>query len=299
VATDHCGVPPEGVRRFALGLAHWVYDVRLPDGSGLVVRLTTPEQRADFLGAVHWSKTLRPLGVPLPSLHAHGEVRGLPYLVLERLDGKDLALVYYELTATQRRGVAEDVCRAQRLAATLPQARGYGVVNLPAGPYLPSWTAVLEDTLVLSRSRIEAAGLMSTHVVERVQEHATRFHRYLARVRPTPFLDDTTIKNVLVHRGRMSGIVDVDEICFGDPLFTIGQTRVALVNAGLDGAYADDWCDALNLTSEQRAVVGLYTAIFCVVFLSELGVPFNREAIEVDPARRARLERLLDDVTTG
>ena len=42
----------------------------------------------------------------------------------------------------------------------------------------------------------------------------------LEAVPPLPFLDDLTTKNVLVDGGRLSGVVDVDVVCFGDPLAT-------------------------------------------------------------------------------
>ena len=58
--------------------------------------------------------------------------------------------------------------------------------------------------------------------VRKVANCATRFERYFAQIRPTPFLDDTTTKNVIVHEGKLSGIVDVDWICFGYPF---GQPR--------------------------------------------------------------------------
>jgi hypothetical protein len=298
VVAGFCGAAPQSVRRFAMGLAHWVYDVRLADGARLVVRLTTPEQRTAFAGAVHWSHALRPLGVPLPAMLAHGESEGLPYLVLERLDGDDLGVVYSELTSNQRKTLAIEISRVQRLVTALPEGAGYGVVGVPAGPYLRTWRAVLDATLGESRARIAAAGLVSLDVVERVQQRAARFDRYFARVRPVPFLDDITTKNVIVHRGSLSGIVDVDEICFGDPLFTIGQTRAILLKSSLEADYTDHWCDALNLTPEERSVVAFYAAVFCVVFMSEFGHRFNREVTQPDETELAHLERLLDDHLT-
>jgi len=203
--------------------------------------------------------------------------------------------IYSQLTNSDRKAIADKVCRIQQLVGTLPEGPGYGVVSLPVGPYLPSWRAVLDQHLADSRSRIEVAGLLSTRAVQRVERHAARFQRYFERVRPVPFLDDATTKNVLVHDGRLSGIVDVDEICFGDPLFTIGQTRASLLNSGLDSEYTNYWCDALDLTSEQRSVVALYTAMSCVIFLSEFGHRFNRDVTRVDATQVATLERLLDE----
>ena len=42
---------------------------------------------------------------------------------------------------------------------------------------------------------------------------------------PTPFLHDATTKNVLVTaKGAFSGIVDVDDLCFGDPRYPAALT---------------------------------------------------------------------------
>jgi len=285
---------PESVHRFPTGLGHWVYDVRGPDGAGIVVRMGTADQRDDFLGALHWSRTLRPLGVPLPRLIGHGEYRGRPYLALERLAGADLGHVYDTLTSAERQSIAEEVCRIQRIVGALPEGRGYGFVRLPSEPGRASWSDVIDGSLARSRGRIEAAGLVSPRPIDRVAAHAKRFHQYFSRVRPTAFLDDVTTKNVLVHAGRFSGIVDVDWLCFGDSLFAVALTRTALLSAGANLEYTDHWCDVLGLTSEERGVVRFYTAVFCVDFMSEFGQRFSQGVERLDLERLARLEEILN-----
>ena len=44
---------------------------------------------------------------------------------------------------------------------------------------------------------------------------AERFRSYFATVRPVPFPDDMTTKNVYVHEGAFTGIEDVDYVCHG------------------------------------------------------------------------------------
>jgi len=51
--------------------------------------------------------------------------------------------------------------------------------------------------------------------------------------------------------------------------------------------------DALGLTAEQRTILSLYTAIFCVDFLGEIGQRFNQD---VPPAIDAREIDLLVSV---
>ena len=295
IAYEFCGTEPARVHRFATGLGHWVYDVLMTNGASFVVRLAKTEQRDDFLGAVHWSNTLRPIGVPLPAMLARGEFRDFPYLILERFAGDDLGNVYGRLTSAQRKRIASEVCRIQGRVGTLPEGPGFGHVRLPAGPYQPSWSAVIDASLARSRSRMEATSAVSLRAAERVTEYAGRFSPYFASIRPTPFLDDTTTKNVIVHEGRLSGIVDVDWLCFGDPLFTVALTRTALLSADQDLEYTDHWCRLLQLSPDQTRVLHFYSALFCVDFLSDFGQRFNREVVEVDSKRLALLEKILDD----
>jgi Ser/Thr protein kinase RdoA (MazF antagonist) len=285
------------VERFPTGLAHYVYDVVAASGRRFVIRLYRPGEDEDCAHTVYWSKLLRPMGVPLPALLQASTHAGSPYLILERLPGKDLGHVYDELGLDDKRAIAAEVVRIQGVVATLPAGKGFGFVPRCDGPFrFRSWGDVVQASLARSRARIEKAGVVDADPVSRVARSAERFVRYFAAVRPTAFLDDTTTKNVIVSEGRMSGLVDVDVICFGDPLFPIALTRTALVNGAHDQDYVDAWCELLALAPEQHAVLRFYTALFCVDFLAELGHRFNRERpIPVDASRVQRLMDLLGE----
>ena len=295
IAAQFWGRPARDARRFETGLGHWVYDVHGHAGDNIVVRVGAAAQQEDFDGAVHWSTTLRALGVPLPALLDYGQCNGLPYTVLERLPGDDLGAKYPSLSTAQKRAVAAEVRRVQGLVGRLPEAPGYGYARLPEGPYLPCWADVVDQSIARSRARIEAAGLVDPRNVQVVEQHALRLASYFSTVRPVPFLDDTTTKNVLVKAGVFTGIVDVDWVCFGDPLLTIALTRTGLLSLGFDLIYTDHWCELLEPTAEQRAVVHFYTALFCLDFLSELGQSFNRPAEAPSLIFVSRIEGLLND----
>lgn len=279
-----------------MGIAHYVYDVVTSSGRCLVVRIGTPADTAHFAGAAYWSNLLRPLGVPLPTLLQAGTHAGMPYIVIERLPGTDLGLVYGELTTDEKRGIAAEVARIQSTVRRLPEGRGYGFVHHQGGPFPHrTWAGVVHASLARSRAWIDAAQLLDTDFVDRVERRAERFDRYFATIPPRAFLDDTTTKNVIVHHGRVSGIVDVDVVCFGDPLFALALTRTALLNDGQIPDYVDYWCDLLDLTAEQRGVLQFYTTLFCVVLLSEFGHRFNRKrALPLDAVRLSRLTAALD-----
>jgi hypothetical protein len=299
IARELCGREPESVRRFSMGIGHWVYDVGVAEGEKLVVRVGSPDQHEDFAGAVHWSRQLRPIGVPLPSLLATGKHDHFPYMVLERLAGEDLGLVYDQLALEQKKAIAAQIFRVQRRVASLGEGRGYGFVRAPDSPHRSSWRRVIDDSIERSRSRMASAGSLFSRVLETVSKSAGRLDDYFSRVRPTPFLDDTTTKNVLVHCGRLTGIVDVDWICFGDPLLTVALTRASLLGSGRDLAYTDHWCELFAPSLEQQAALRFYTALFLLDFMSELGHRFNRDTPTITLAEVERLEILLQEQLHG
>jgi hypothetical protein len=297
IAADVLRAPVEGATRFRTGAAHYVYDVRLGGDRRVVVRMSRREDIDAARGAVYWSRLLRPKGVPLPDL-LHADVsmtrHRFPVIVLARFAGDDLGVVYERLSRQELRRLAERLVAIQAIVTALPAGRGFGYATSYEGAFAhASWRAVVAASLERSRRRIRTAGIVAETVVDAAEAAAERFAGYFTRIKPTPFLHDITTKNVIVHRGRLSGIVDVDDLCFGDPLLLIALIRIALLAHGLDPVYVEEWLDIIRPGAEQSAALDLYATQYCVDFMSELGQRFNRtQAAPVDPSYLARLHRL-------
>jgi aminoglycoside phosphotransferase (APT) family kinase protein len=152
------------------------------------------------------------------------------------------------------------------------------------------WSEVLEDNVARSRTRILAAGLFDPWPVDAVSELVTKARGELDSQPPIPFLHDTTTKNVMVTReGAFSGIVDVDDLCFGDPRYVVALTLASLTAAGGPPDYADAWMKIANFRDDK--VFRLYVALFLVDFMSEHGQTFNQNSRASSPeARRSLLE---------
>jgi hypothetical protein len=127
-----------------------------------------------------------------------------------------------------------------------------------------------------------------------VRGRLARHGDYFSRVVPTPYLDDVTTKNVIIDGGVVTGIVDVDWLGYGDPLMTPALAKVSLIGSGQSTAYADIWCDELDLTEEQTDVFDAYTALFCFMLLSESGRRFNQD--DPQPTNASSEGRLLAEL---
>lgn len=285
------------VARFATGLQNFVYDVALESGRGVVVRIAETGNRPHLQGALHWEALLRPLGIPLPEvLHSDLEMErfAFPFLVLERLPGTDLGEVYDALSIQQRANLAREMVELQRRAARLPEATGYGYALDSTGWGLAKrWRSVLRGSLRMTRSWIDRVGVVDPVWADRVGERLEAVGD-LDDVAPRAFLHDITTKNVIVHDAALSGIVDVDSMCFGDPLWTVALTRMSLLARRSPTDYIDAWCEAMEPGSAPADRLDLYTALHCVSFLGEIGQSFNRDAPEaIDQDYRAHLEQTL------
>jgi hypothetical protein len=294
VAAEVLGAPAASVRRFPTGLAHFVYDVRLADGRSAVIRMSRRADLAAARGAVYWSSLLRPIGVPPPAL-LHSDLSlarwPFPLLVLERLSGDDLGIVYRQLGRGELRSLAERLAAVQAIVAALPPGGGYGFAPSLEGPFAqPRWADVVAALLARSRMRIRNAGVVDEGLADPIERAVERLTGYFAGIAPVPFLHDITIKNVIVQAGQLSGIVDVDDLCFGDPLLLIALIRMALLADDLDPFYVEQWIEIVRPDAGQAAAIDLYTALYCLDFIGELGQRFNRPAPE--PVDAARLERL-------
>ena len=297
----HLNVKAHSMRRLPTGLVHYVYEI-MTDGEPIIVRMADPAHANGIPGGVYWHGRLQELGVPVPEMYGYDLDAEFPYMVLERLPGRDLGDVYPDLTAGQKRALAEEIAVIQDRVAALPQARYYGYLDSYENPTWPakSWRAVKFGYLDRAEKMIRAGGVFDPAIVERVRSAAAVYEGYFSSVPPAPFLDDTTTKNVIVHNGKLSGIVDTDDVCFGDRLDVLALTNMALLSRGWETDYVEYWAAAWGLGAADRERVDLYTAMHGVYFMGEIGNRWNEdEVLAVEEGYVERLQGVIEGLLAG
>lgn len=292
------------VQRFGTGMDHYVYDVQF-ENDRVAIRLTRPDKKNSFRSAMYWYKLLKPEEIPLPTVResdVDGHRYGFPLIVMDRLPGKDLWHAYREMSRQQKESLAEQIVLIQRTVGNLKSANGFGYAKSYDDPDLyDSWLGVMDHYMKRIMTRNEISELIEERYINQLKYLYGKFAVYFNEVRPIAFLDDTTTKNVIIDQGRLSGIVDVDCVCFGDPLFVLGLTRMSLWDLRVDTEYTDYWMDLLNLQNIQKKALDLYSAMFSLEFISAMGMKFNKDtAMHVDMEalefRLAMFEELTKDL---
>lgn len=99
-----------------------------------------------------------------------------------------------------------------------------------------SWSDVVKANIARSEERFKQTNIFSMEYIQCLQKLLPSFQTYFDSVKPEPFFDDATTKNVLIKDAAFSGIIDIESICFGDRLFFVALTQMALhsMKADLD-----------------------------------------------------------------
>ena len=291
IVMDALGWHDAQLHRFTTGLAFFVYDIRAGQRRA-VIRMGRPGQAGAMASGLALWRRLVPLGVPLPDVLVDGTGAQMPFVIMARLPGTDLGDIMDTLPELQLHAIAQAVADAQKATAQLGPGSTFGYAATAAAAPHARWGDVVAAHLDRSARRIAANGLFPLSVVDGVAQALARQRPALDAMAPTPFLHDTTTKNVIVTpEGDFSGIVDVDDLCFGDPRYAPSLTRAALLVHGGPQLYVTAWLDRIGLADD--AVFALYVAAFLLDFMSEHGMTFNGNQRPSEPADRDRLSLLL------
>ena len=104
---------------------------------------------------------------------------------------------------------------------------------------------------------------------------------YFECLRPVSYLDDISTKNLLISGGRVSGVIDIDEVGFGDPMTFVALTRTALPGMGRDDNICGYLLNAMGADETQRTAEAFYSLMYCADLMSERGMTFNGRKVEV------------------
>jgi len=267
---------PAEITRFTTGYCHKVYHVVTQTGD-FVLRITSEENKRFYLGSLKYLAKLAELNLPVPKILRNGQYDNVYYVLMSYIKGKDLGEMYHILNGEQKRNIVKQLIEIQKKVAALPPIEQYGY----DGWSFPTWGEYVEAYIERSRHRIIQNKIFSVSICNKVASiMKSTMSNYFSTIKPTAFLEDISTKNVLIcSKGKLAGVVDIDEMCHGDSLIVLGLTQMALLNMKADTKYIDYWLDELNATETERKAVKFYTLLFCLDFMAEQGAAYDNGTV--------------------
>lgn len=285
---------PDSVKRNRVGIAAYAYTIEINDAK-YVLKISETKELID--GSIYWLKKLESLALPIPKIVSANSGTSPCYFIMSYIPGRDLGLAYDGLSNEQKKTIAHELHRHQNALRTLPAAKGYGFLHSyeDQDNLKKSWRDVVENHIGRSERRIAENKIFSTDYIRRVRSFLHYFSGYFDGIKPEPFFDDATTKNVLIDQGRMSGIIDLDWICFGDRLYALALTTMSLLCMHADLEYVEYWKELEKPGEIQDQALVFYILVFCIDFMSEKGMRFNMdEEIKINNEEKAFLENVFE-----
>ena len=277
------------MKRFATGLSHFVFEVTTTYGMIYVVRIAFPARKGELEAGLYWHRLLATMGLPLPALYQTGVMRAHPFAIYERLPGDDLEALYSTLTSRTKQHIAHTVANIQKKARLLDKSA------FPKTP--PAWQTILEIIVRRSEREILRAAQFDPVYVAYVRELIHRYAGYFETIEPVAFLHDLNVRNVIVHQEAVAGVIDVDEVWYGDPLLSIGRGKSLLLTAQQKSDYIDYWCSYIGLSDMQLKMVDLYALLYCIRFMGTSGLQLNgNDSLQTDARNAPRLETVAQEL---
>lgn len=280
------------IERLRTGICNEVFAAKSVHAE-YVVRLN--KHVTEMRGSSLFLPKLAALGITVPHIIAAEydvSKMGFGYQILERLPGTDLGNVIETLSNEELAAIANSVAEIFRKLGALPTDGTYGLVMDEQGGKFSSWKEWVDDDLETAEARAKETGFAEqiAHLMEPVRSILRRYDAYFSAVPSVTYYGDIAGKNVLVHEGKFSGLVDLDALAYGDWLEAVGRIRASWYGTEYGETYTNAIMDALNLTDEQRMMVRVYSLHHRYVWMCENGMKFNENTTGVIDQEKAKTD---------
>ncbi len=299
ICKKYLNTDPLECYRFTTGLRNYSFYLQT-ENDKYVVKICKQDNLQSLKNSVYWIGRLKTLNIQIPDIVTMDLNCQTPFVIYTYIEGDDLGNVYQRLNESEKKEIAQNLVNIQREVKKLGQADGYGYLSNMTDPNKKDcWLDVIKEHINRSRSRIKENGYFSESYADKVEKLLPDFFSYFETIPPLAFFDDATTKNVLINDGKFSGIIDFDYICFGDELYTIALTKMSLLNSNYSLTYIDYWLEYRGLNQSEQAALDLYTLIFCIDFMSEKGMCFNKaQPLKVSEHEVEQLKNIYDEYMT-
>lgn len=269
------------IERCSTGIANYVFIVSTATEK-FVLRCS--KNANAYKDSIYWLDKLSVCEIPIPTILSQGKYKDYSYLILSHICGDDIGNVYCHLNDNEKKQIAKEVVAIQRKVSRMD------IVTDAQW----TWNDVIEEMLNRAEERIKQNRHFDAAKVHIIRNLQYEIQEYLNMVRPIPYLDDISTKNLLIYKGKLSGIIDIDWIGLGDMLTFVAMTRVALLNMDLDTQYVDYLLDEIRPNAIEYKAFIFYCLIFCVDFMGEKGMQFLDKIIPVNETIIKRLNGIFD-----
>ena len=286
VIQKHFNELPKEVVRMTTGICNEVYLVKLKDKS-VIVRMNELDR---FLkGSSKNIPTFKSKGIKVPDiLFEDYSKQTIPfgYQIMSVIEGEDLGAVIHTLTPEQMKTIAQEISNILIKLSDLPTNGKFGWIDDSDSKLVDSWSDVMLRMYHYMVDRNDKTNVVGKELIDFASNLISKHKNYFDKVPSKYVYDDLSGKNVMIKNGKFSGLVDLDQIMYGDLLEPVGRIKASWYGTKYGKIYTDAVMEYLGLSKEQQEMVTVYALLNRISWLSEIGIQFNQNtSTNIDPKR--------------
>lgn len=255
------GLHVDSFKRFSNGLCHEVYEIRTIDQECYVLRISPIENELFLMGGIELSKMFQHL-LPIPGIiYASSAQDDVKFVVQNKIIGLDLSECYNQVSNLNKRQVAKSIIEIQRIVNRNMSTSKFGFGVTENDFEYDRWSDFLKNRL----DSFHAIIPIKWHVA---MSESLRDHNWFLKSRKSHvFIDDLSLKNIIIHDGYLAGIIDVDWLFSGDILFFVAKVYSECTMHGYDFSFPDALL-AMVEADMPKSVLDFYINLYCFEILS-------------------------------
>lgn len=269
--------------RYTQSNQNYVYGIET-ENNNYVLRLALPEKTILVNSALTIQEKLLALEIPVAKFikcDLEGKYSPFLALLMKCELGTDLCNIYNTLSTVQKENLGEEIYDIQKKTNGFLESPKYGFASLNEYGIInsnlyDSWFHYIQKSIEFHINQIRKNNIVSLENVETIYNLVQIHEKNLNKVKPLAFLRDISERNVLIHNAKISAIVDIDDIGFGDSLLVVALTEVALLEKGYDNIYTQHWKSCIVKESDNFLKVEqryqIYKILYALSFIRSVGV---------------------------
>lgn len=278
----------EDILRMKAGICNEVYRVGLASKS-VIVRMN--ETEIFFEGSSKNIPLFKSKGIKVPEiLYQDYSKKLVPYAyqVLTYIEGDDLGQVIQNLNPQELKAIAKQVSGILLNLSDLPTNGKFGWTPGVSSKFVNSWSDVMLESYYKVEDRNDKTGVVGKELVALFSSLISKNTEYFDSV-PSKFVfDDISSKNIIIKDGKFNGVVDLDQVMYGDFLEPVGRIMASWYGTEYGKIYLDAMVEYLSLNQIQREMVAVYAVLSRIYWLSEAGIVFNKNTTSEINQEKAR-----------
>ncbi len=295
------GKSPIAIVRKEIGICNDVFELVFDDHS-LIIRMNVVKEW--LYGTEKFLPIFNDLDIPVPKILASDYSKkrfSICYQIQSKIEGQDLKEVFNDLNEEEIRSLAVDISRIMDKFKSLNPPINFGVKTGLNEEQFPSLWEMFQKRRNDTIQRNAKTGVIDKELLDLYKGLIEEYRSYFETIRPALYYDDMSSKNVMIHKGKFNGLVDLDFLMKGDYLELLGCIKAVWSTQALGRFYLNELIRLQNLNALQKEMVCVYSILTSISWMSEVGIQFNQNTssrIDWEKVSQSKLKviRLMGDL---